>query len=412
MELNKTFIDGLWSKEINVTSFVQTNITPYLGDASFLQGPTERTKHIWNLCLKALEEERANNGVRSLDNATVSTITSHKAGYIDREQELIVGLQTDELLKRAIKPFGGINVVSRACKENGVDVDEKVRDIFTHYRKTHNDGVFDVYTEEIRSFRSLGFLTGLPDNYARGRIIGDYRRVALYGVNKLIAFKKRDKDSVPYRNDFTEPEIEHWIRFREEHDEQIKALKKLINLGNEYGLDLSRPAQTAQEAVQWTYMGYLASIKSQDGAAMSFGRNSAFLDCYIERDLQAGKITETDAQELIDNIVMKLRIVRFLRTKDYDSIFSGDPYWATWSDARFGDDGRSLVTKTPFRLLNTLTLEHLGPGPEPNITIFWDPKLPEAYKRFCAKISIDTSAIQYESDKEIRSHWGDDAAIA
>ncbi len=274
-------------------------------------------------------------------------------------------------------PNGGWRMVEQAIKEAGKEPDPEIKKIFTKYRKTHNDGVFGVYTKKIKVARHNKILTGLPDAYGRGRIIGDYRRVALYGVNKLIAFKKRDKDSVPYRNDFTEPEIEHWIRFREEHDEQIKALKQLINLGNEYGLDLSRPAQTAQEAVQWTYMGYLASIKSQDGAAMSFGRNSAFLDCYIERDLEAGKITETDAQELIDNIVMKLRIVRFLRTKDYDNIFSGDPYWATWSDAGFGDDGRTMVTKTSFRLLNTLTLEHLGPGPEPNITIFWDPKLPE-----------------------------------
>ena len=310
-------------------------------------------------------------------------------------------------------PYGGIKMAEQACETYGYHVSDKIKDIFNNYEfKTHNQGVFDIYTPEMKRARHNKILTGLPDTYGRGRIVGDYRRVALYGVNALIKFKQRDKDSIPYRNDFTEPEIEHWIRFREEHDEQIKALKKLINLGNEYGLDLSRPAQTAQEAVQWTYMGYLASIKSQDGAAMSFGRNSAFLDCYIERDLQAGKITETDAQELIDNIVMKLRIARFLRTKDYDSIFSGDPYWATWSDAGFGDDGRSMVTKTSFRLLNTLTLEHLGPGPEPNITIFWDPKLPEAYKRFCAKIPIDTSAIQYESDKEIRSHWGDDAAIA
>ena len=258
MELNKTFIDGLWSKEINVTSFVQTNITPYLGDASFLQGPTERTKHIWNLCLKALEEERANNGVRSLDNATVSTITSHKAGYIDREQELIVGLQTDELLKRAIKPFGGINVVSRACKENGVDVDEKVRDIFTHYRKTHNDGVFDVYTEEIRSFRSLGFLTGLPDNYARGRIIGDYRRVALYGVDALIADKEAQKASTP------SVMTEETIRDREELSEQIRSLKQLVELGKLYGFDIARPAANTQEAIQWMYLAYLASVKDHE----------------------------------------------------------------------------------------------------------------------------------------------------
>ena len=323
MEPNKTFIDGLWSKEINVTSFVQTNITPYLGDASFLQGPTERTKHIWNLCLEALEEERRNNGIRSLDNKTVSTITSHKAGYIDREQELIVGLQTDELLKRAIKPFGGINVVSRACKENGTDVDEKVKDIFTHYRKTHNDGVFDVYTEEIRSFRSLGFLTGLPDNYARGRIIGDYRRLALYGTDRLIEAKQQD-----LRN-LTGPMTEARIRLREEVAEQIKALKEIRTLGEYYGLDLSRPAHSAQEAVQWVYMAYLAAVKEQDGAAMSLGNVSSFLDIFIEYDLAHGLIDETFAQELIDQFVIKLRMVRHLRMQSYNDIFAGDPTWVT-----------------------------------------------------------------------------------
>ena len=408
------FTEGNWQKDIDVRDFIQKNYTPYEGDETFLAPATEKTKHLWKyLDDNYLAVERKQR-VYDVDTHTPADVDAFPAGYIDSPEvdNVVVGLQTDVPCKRAMMPNGGWRMVEQAIKEAGKEPDPEIKKIFTKYRKTHNDGVFGVYTKQIKVARHNKILTGLPDAYGRGRIIGDYRRVALYGVNKLIAFKKRDKDSVPYRNDFTEPEIEHWIRFREEHDEQIKALKKIINLGNEYGLDLSRPAQTAQEAVQWTYMGYLASIKSQDGAAMSFGRNSAFLDCYIERDLQAGKITETDAQELIDNIVMKLRIVRFLRTKDYDSIFSGDPYWATWSDAGFGDDGRSMVTKTSFRLLNTLTLEHLGPGPEPNITIFWDPKLPEAYKRFCAKISIDTSAIQYESDKEIRSHWGDDAAIA
>ena len=408
------FTEGNWQKDIDVRDFIQKNYTPYEGDETFLAPATEKTKHLWKyLDDNYLAVERKQR-VYDVDTHTPADVDAFPAGYIDSPEvdNVVVGLQTDVPCKRAMMPNGGWRMVEQAIKEAGKEPDPEIKKIFTKYRKTPNDGVFGVYTKQIKVARHNKILTGLPDAYGRGRIIGDYRRVALYGVNKLIAFKKRDKDSVPYRNDFTEPEIEHWIRFREEHDEQIKALKKLINLGNEYGLDLSRPAQTAQEAVQWTYMGYLASIKSQDGAAMSFGRNSAFLDCYIERDLQAGKITETDAQELIDNIVMKLRIVRFLRTKDYDSIFSGDPYWATWSDAGFGDDGRSMVTKTSFRLLNTLTLEHLGPGPEPNITIFWDPKLPEAYKRFCAKISIDTSAIQYESDKEIRSHWGDDAAIA
>ncbi len=338
MELNKTFIDGLWSKEINVTSFVQTNITPYLGDASFLAGPTERTKHIWNLCLKALEEERQHNGVRKLDNKTVSTVTSHKAGYIDRENELIVGLQTDELLKRAIKPFGGINVVSRACKENGVEVDEKVKDIFTHYRKTHNDGVFDVYTEEIRSFRSLGFLTGLPDNYARGRIIGDYRRLALYGTDRLIEAKQEDLRSL------TGPMTDARIRLREEVAEQIKALKDIRTMGEYYGLDLSRPAHSAQEAVQWVYMAYLAAVKEQDGAAMSLGNVSSFLDIFIEYDLAHGTIDESFAQELIDQFVIKLRMVRHLRMQSYNDIFAGDPTWVTEAIGGRFNDGRTKVS--------------------------------------------------------------------
>ena len=391
MEPNKTFIDGLWSKEINVTSFVQTNITPYLGDASFLQGPTERTKHIWNLCLEALEEERRNNGIRSLDNKTVSTITSHKAGYIDREQELIVGLQTDELLKRAIKPFGGINVVSRACKENGTDVDEKVKDIFTHYRKTHNDGVFDVYTEEIRSFRSLGFLTGLPDNYARGRIIGDYRRLALYGTDRLIEAKQQD-----LRN-LTGPMTEARIRLREEVAEQIKALKEIRTLGEYYGLDLSRPAHSAQEAVQWVYMAYLAAVKEQDGAAMSLGNVSSFLDIFIEYDLAHGLIDETFAQELIDQFVIKLRMVRHLRMQSYNDIFAGDPTWVTEAIGGRFNDGRTKVTKTSFRFLQTLY--NLGPSPEPNMTVLWSPELPQGFKEFCAKVSADTSSIQYENDE-------------
>ena len=408
------FTEGNWQKDIDVRDFIQKNYTPYEGDESFLADATDKTKHLWKyLDDNYLSVERKQR-VYDVDTHTPAGIDAFPAGYIDSPEvdNVIVGLQTDVPCKRAMMPNGGWRMVEQAIKEAGKEPDPEIKKIFTKYRKTHNDGVFGVYTKQIKVARHNKILTGLPDAYGRGRIIGDYRRVALYGVNTLIKFKQRDKDSIPYRNDFTEPEIEHWIRFREEHDEQIKALKQLINLGNEYGLDLSRPAQTAQEAVQWTYMGYLASVKSQDGAAMSFGRVSTFFDVYFERDLKAGKITETDAQEIIDNLVMKLRIVRFLRTKDYDAIFSGDPYWATWSDAGFGDDGRTMVTKTSFRLLNTLTLEHLGPGPEPNITIFWDPKLPEAYKRFCARISIDTSAIQYESDKEIRSHWGDDAAIA
>ena len=405
MELNKIFKDGLWSSEINVRDFVSHNITPYYGDASFLEGPTERTKAVWNRCLEALAEERANNGVRSLDNVTVSTITSHKAGYIDKENELIVGLQTDELLKRAIKPFGGINVVSKACHENGVEVDDRVKDIFTHYRKTHNDGVFDVYTEEIRSFRSLGFLTGLPDNYARGRIIGDYRRMALYGIDRLIEAKKED-----LRN-LTGPMTDARIRLREEVAEQIKALKDMKVMGEYYGLDLSRPAYTAQEAVQWVYMAYLAAVKEQDGAAMSLGNVSSFLDIYMEYELSKGTITESYAQELIDQFVIKLRMVRHLRMQSYNDIFAGDPTWVTESLGGRLNDGRTKVTKTSFRFLQTLY--NLGPSPEPNLTVLWSPELPEGFKEFCAKVSIDTSSIQYENDDLMREvRQSDDYGIA
>lgn len=319
MDLKTHFIPGLWNDGINVTDFVRRNLTPYEGDASFLVGPTQRTLGIWNQCLAAIEEERANNGVRALDPDTVSTITSHKAGYIDRENELIVGLQTDMLLKRAIKPFGGIKVVEKACAENGVQVSPKVKDIFTRYRKTHNDGVFDVYTEEIRRFRSLGFLTGLPDNYARGRIIGDYRRLALYGCDRLIEAKQED-----LRN-LKGPMDDARIRLREEVAEQIKALKEIKVMGEYYGLELGRPAYTAQEAVQWVYMAYLAAVKEQDGAAMSLGNTSSFLDIYIEHDLKHGLIDETFAQELIDQFVIKLRMVRHLRMASYNDIFAGDP---------------------------------------------------------------------------------------
>lgn len=405
MELNKNFADGIWSKEVNVRDFVIKNITPYDGDASFLAGPTERTKRIWSVCLAALAEERANNGVRSIDNKTVSTISSHKAGYIDKENELIVGLQTDELLRRAIKPFGGINVVAKACSENGLEVDEKVKDIFTHYRKTHNDGVFDVYNDEIRSFRSLGFLTGLPDNYARGRIIGDYRRLALYGLDRLIEAKKQDLANL------TGPMTEARIRLREEVSDQIKALKEIKVLGEYYGLDLTRPAYTAQEAVQWVYMAYLAAVKEQDGAAMSLGNVSSFLDIYIEHDLKNGTIDESFAQELIDQFVIKLRMVRHLRMNSYNEIFAGDPTWVTESIGGRLNDGRHKVTKTSFRFLQTLY--NLGPSPEPNMTVLWSPQLPEGFKNFCAQVSIDTSSVQYENDDLMRDiRHSDDYGIA
>ena len=405
MDNNMQFKAGLWCEKINVADFVQTNITPYYGDAAFLEKPTERTLKVWNKCLQALEEERQRGGVRSLDNKTVSTITSHKAGYIDQENELIVGLQTDELLKRAIKPFGGINVVSRACREQGVEVDEKVKDIFTHYRKTHNDGVFDVYTDEIRAFRSLGFLTGLPDNYARGRIIGDYRRLALYGVDRLIEAKKEDLQKL------SSPMTDATIRLREEVAEQIKALNDMRTMGEYYGLDLSRPATTAQEAVQWVYMAYLAAVKEQDGAAMSLGNVSSFLDIYIQYDLDKGNITESFAQELIDQFVIKLRMVRHLRMQSYNDIFAGDPTWITEAIGGRFNDGRTKVTKTSFRFLQTLY--NLGPSPEPNMTVLWSPELPEGFKEFCAKVSIDTSSIQYENDTLMREvRFSDDYGIA
>ena len=403
--MTQNFKEGRWNHEINVTDFVKTNITPYTGDASFLVGPTQRTQAVWNKCLEALAEERANNGVHSLDPSTVSTITSFAAGYIDKENEVIVGLQTDEVLRRAIKPFGGIKVVEKACRENGVEVDPHVKDIFTHYRKTHNDGVFDAYTEEIRSFRSLGFLTGLPDNYARGRVIGDYRRLALYGLDRLIEVKQND-----LRN-LTGPMTDARIRLREEVAEQIKALKEIKIMGQQYGLDLSRPAYTAQEAVQWVYMAYLAAVKEQDGAAMSLGNVSSFLDIYIEYDMHNGTLDESHAQELIDQFVIKLRMVRHLRMQAYTDIFAGDPTWVTESLGGRFNDGRTKVTKTSFRFLQTLY--NLGPSPEPNLTVLWSPELPEGFKNFCAQVSIDTSSIQYENDdlmREVRN--SDDYGIA
>ena len=399
------FVKGNWCDEIDVRDFIQLNYTPYEGDASFLAGPTEKTLRVWNtLEEKYLSEERKVR-ILDIDTDTPADIDAFKPGYICEDDDVIVGLQTDAPLKRAMMPNGGWRMVETAIHEAGMEYNPEVKKIFTKYRKTHNDAVFDIYTPRIRAARSSHIITGLPDAYGRGRIIGDYRRVALYGVDHLIAEKEKDKDR--YAN---EPFSEHWARYREEHSEQIKALKKLKNLAQSYGYDISGPATNAHEAVQWTYFGYLASVKSQDGAAMSIGRLSGFFDVYFERDLKNGTLDESGAQEIIDALVIKLRITRFLRTIAYDQIFSGDPYWATWSDAGFGDDGRTLVTKTSFRLLQTLV--NLGPAPEPNITIFWDENLPRGYKEFCARISIDTSSIQYESDPQIRAHWGDDAAIA
>ena len=399
------FVKGNWCDEIDVRDFIQLNYTPYEGDASFLAGPTEKTLRVWNtLEEKYLSEERKKR-ILDIDIDTPADIDAFKPGYICEDDDVIVGLQTDAPLKRAMMPNGGWRMVETAIHEAGMEYNPEVKKIFTQYRKTHNDAVFDIYTPRIRAARSSHIITGLPDAYGRGRIIGDYRRVALYGVDHLIAEKEKDKDRYA-----DQPFSEHWARYREEHSEQIKALKKLKNLALSYGYDISGPATNAHEAVQWTYFGYLASVKSQDGAAMSIGRLSGFFDIYFERDLKNGTLDESGAQEIIDALVIKLRITRFLRTVAYDQIFSGDPYWATWSDAGFGDDGRTLVTKTSFRLLQTLV--NLGPAPEPNITIFWDENLPRGYKEFCARISIETSSIQYESDPQIRAHWGDDAAIA
>ena len=399
------FVKGNWCDEIDVRDFIQLNYTPYEGDASFLAGPTEKTMRVWNtLEEKYLSEERKVR-ILDVDTDTPADIDAFKPGYICEDDNVIVGLQTDAPLKRAMMPNGGWRMVETAIHEAGKEYNPEVKKIFTQYRKTHNDAVFDIYTPRIRAARSSHIITGLPDAYGRGRIIGDYRRVALYGVDHLIAEKQKDKDRYA-----DQPFSEHWARYREEHSEQIKALKKLKNLAQSYGYDISGPATNAHEAVQWTYFGYLASVKSQDGAAMSIGRLSGFFDVYFERDLANGTLDESGAQEIIDALVIKLRITRFLRTIAYDQIFSGDPYWATWSDAGFGDDGRTLVTKTSFRLLQTLV--NLGPAPEPNITIFWDENLPRGYKEFCARISIETSSIQYESDPQIRAHWGDDAAIA
>ncbi|MEU7992467.1 pyruvate formate lyase family protein [Rothia amarae] len=399
------FVGGPWQEHVDVRDFIMRNYTPFEGNADFLAGPTDKTLRVWDTLEKKYLSVERERRVYDVDTETPAEIDAFGAGYISEDDDVVVGLQTDVPLKRAMMPNGGWRMVETAIREAGKEPNEDVKKIFTEYRKTHNEAVFDIYTPRIRAARSSHIITGLPDAYGRGRIIGDYRRVALYGVDFLISEKEIDKDRVADQG-FSE----HWARYREEHSEQIKALKRLKKMAAKYGFDISGPAKTAKEAVQWTYFGYLASVKSQDGAAMSIGRLSGFLDAYFERDLKAGLITESEAQEIIDALVIKLRITRFLRTIDYDQIFSGDPYWATWSDGGFSDDGRTLVTKTSFRLLQTL--RNLGPAPEPNITIFWDERLPEGYKEFCSSISIETSSIQYESDPQIRDQWGDDAAIA
>ena len=389
---------------INVRKFIQENYTPYDGDASFLAGPTERTTKLWNEVLELMKQERSAGGVLDFDTKIISDITSHAAGYIDKELEQIVGLQTDKPLKRAIMPFGGIRVVRTSVEEHGGKLDPEVERIFK-YRKTHNDGVFDVYTDEIKIARSNKLLTGLPDAYGRGRIIGDYRRVALYGVDFLIEQKKEAVQRYVHAD-----MSDDLMRKREELAEQIRALKELKEMAASYGCDISKPAQDTKEAIQWLYFGYLAAVKEQNGAAMSLGRTSTFLDIYAERDLKSGKYTEEQIQEFVDHFIMKLRMVRFLRTKVYDSLFSGDPTWVTESLAGMGMDGRHMVTKMTYRYLHTL--ENLGPAPEPNLTVLWSSRLPEPFKHYAAHISIATSAIQYENDDLMRPDLGDDYGIA
>jgi formate C-acetyltransferase len=397
------FVSGQWTTEVNVRDFIQKNYTPYEGD-DFLAQPTENTKFLWEK-VKVLMAQEREQGILELETKTPSSITSHAPGYIAQDLEKIVGLQTDKPLKRGIMPYGGIRVVRSAVEAYGYQLDTTTNEIFTQYRKTHNDGVFDAYTPEMRSARHSGIITGLPDSYGRGRIIGDYRRVALYGIERLIADKQHQKQLLE-----VDVILDDVIRQREEISEQIKALKELQQMAASYGCDISKPAANAQEAVQWTYFGYLGAVKEQDGAAMSLGRVSTFLDIYIERDLQQGLITESTAQELIDHLVMKLRMVRFLRAPAYNQLFSGDPTWVTEAIGGMGLDGRPLVTKNSFRFLHTLY--NLGPAPEPNLTVLWSEYLPENFKKFCAKISIETSSIQYESDDLMRPDYGDDYGIA
>ena len=398
------FTDGKWSGEVNVRNFIQKNYTLYEGDESFLKGPTDATKKLWDMVMDLSKKEREAGGVLDMDTKVVSTITSHGAGYLDKSLEQIVGFQTDKPFKRSLQPFGGIRMAQNACRENGYEVDPEVVDIFTRYRKTHNQGVFDVYTPEMRMARKSAIITGLPDAYGRGRIIGDYRRVALYGVDFLIKDKQHQLATSLVRM------TSENIRLREELAEQIRALEELKELGNIYGFDISKPAANAKEAIQWLYFGYLAAVKEQNGAAMSLGRTSTFLDIYIERDLKNGVITEEQAQEYIDHFIMKLRLIKFARTPEYNELFSGDPTWVTESIGGMGIDGRPLVTKNSFRYLHTL--ENLGTAPEPNMTVLWSVRLPRKFKEYCAKMSIKTSSIQYENDDMMRSHSGDDYAIA
>jgi len=399
------FKKGVWQEEVNVRDFILKNFTPYYGDESFLEGPTEATKQLWDQVMDLSKKEREAGGVLDADTKVVSTITSHGPGYLNKDLEKIVGFQTDKPFKRALMPFGGIRMAKASLEAYGYELDKEVEHIFTEYRKTHNQGVFDVYTPEMRAARRAGVITGLPDAYGRGRIIGDYRRVALYGVDFLIEQKKKEKEYIG--NGVMSPDV---IRDREEYAEQIRALEELKQMAASYGYDISKPAKNAREAIQWLYFAYLAAIKEQNGAAMSLGRVSTFLDIYIERDLQNGTLTEKEAQELIDHFVMKLRLVKFARTPEYNELFSGDPTWVTESIAGMALDGRPMVTKNSFRFLHTL--DNLGPAPEPNLTILWSTQLPENFKKYAAKMSIKSSAIQYENDDIMREIYGDDYGIA
>ena len=399
------FKPGRWNRtSVNVRDFIQSNYTPYEGDDSFLAGPTEATKTLWAQVMDLSKQEREAGGVLDMDTKIVSSITSHAAGYLNKDLEQIVGFQTDKPFKRSLQPYGGIRMAQNACHENGYEVDPEIVKIFTEYRKTHNQGVFDAYTPEMRAARKSGIITGLPDAYGRGRIIGDYRRVALYGTDWLIADKKEQLATSLVRMTGDN------IRLREELSEQIRALGELAKLGEIYGYDITKPASNAKEAIQWLYFGYLAAVKEQNGAAMSLGRTSTFLDIYIQRDLERGLITEEQAQEYIDHFIMKLRLVKFARTPEYNALFSGDPTWVTESIGGVGVDGRPLVTKTSFRYLHTL--DNLGTAPEPNLTVLWSTRLPKAFKEYCAKMSIKSSSIQYENDDLMRPTHGDDYAIA
>ncbi|MGX9755059.1 formate C-acetyltransferase [Clostridioides difficile] len=399
------FKTGRWTKEVNVREFIQLNYSPYEGNDSFLADATENTKKLWDEAMVLFKKERENGGTLDVDTKTISGIAAYAPGYLDKELETIVGLQTDAPLKRAVMPYGGIKMVENSCEAFGYELDPEIKEIFTKYRKTHNQGVFDAYTPEMRAARKSGIITGLPDAYGRGRIIGDYRRVALYGVDALIEDKIEQKKSLEVS--CMDEEV---IRLREEITEQISALNELKKMAESYGFDISKPATNSKEAVQWLYFGYLAAVKDQNGAAMSLGRTSTFLDIYFERDLKAGTVTEEELQEYMDHFVMKLRMVKFLRTPDYNNLFSGDPTWVTECIGGMGVDGRTLVTKNSFRMLNTLYT--LGPSPEPNLTVLWSTRLPQGFKDFCSKVSIDTSSVQYENDDLMRSYWGDDYGIA